>query len=64
MAGLGIFWFLGSTVIGVLYGVSLLLLITLSLVAELAAIPLFLLARRRLVGLLEEILTKMLAECY
>jgi MFS family permease len=52
-AGFGIFWFLGSAVIGVLYGVSLPLLITFSLVVELAAIPLFLLARRHIPRLAE-----------
>jgi MFS family permease len=40
-AGYGVFWFLGSALIGVLYDVSLPLLIAFSLVAELAAIPLF-----------------------
>ncbi len=46
-AGYGIFWFLGSALIGVLYSVSLLALIAFSLIAELAAIPFFLLAWRR-----------------
>ena len=47
-AGYGIFWFLGSALIGILYGVSLPALIIFSLVAELAAIPLFILVRRQL----------------
>lgn len=47
-AGYGIFWFLGSAVIGVLYGISLPLLISFSLVVELAAIPLFILAKRKM----------------
>jgi MFS family permease len=46
-AGYGIFWFLGSALIGILYGVSLPALIAFSLVAELAAIPLFILVSRR-----------------
>jgi predicted MFS family arabinose efflux permease len=46
-AGYGIFWFLGSAFIGLLYGVSLLVVIGFSLVAELAAIPLFILVRRQ-----------------
>jgi MFS family permease len=45
-AGYGIFWFLGSAFIGILYGVSLPALIAFSLVAELAAIPLFILVSR------------------
>jgi MFS family permease len=46
-AGFGIFWFLGSAFIGILYGVSLPALIAFSLVAELVAIPLFILVSRR-----------------
>ena len=46
-AGYGIFWFLGSAVIGVLYGVSIPLLIAFCLVVELAAIPLFVVVRRQ-----------------
>src|SRR5579883_997584 len=46
-AGYGIFWFLGSALIGLLYSVSLPALVGFSLVAELAAIPLFLLARNQ-----------------
>jgi predicted MFS family arabinose efflux permease len=46
-AGYGIFWFLGSAFIGLLYGVSLPVVIGFSLVAELAAIPLFILVRRQ-----------------
>jgi predicted MFS family arabinose efflux permease len=46
-AGYGIFWFLGSALIGILYGVSLSALVAFSLVAELAAIPLFILVRRQ-----------------
>ena len=47
-AGYGLFWFLGSALIGVLYGVSLPLLIAFCLIAEFAAVPLFFLARRQM----------------
>ena len=47
-AGYGIFWFLGSAVIGVLYGVSIPALIAFCLVVELAAIPLFVVVRRQM----------------
>jgi MFS family permease len=46
-AGYGICWFLGSGVLGILYGISLPALILFSVVAELAAIPFFLLARQQ-----------------
>jgi predicted MFS family arabinose efflux permease len=46
-AGYGIFWFLGSSLIGILYGVSLPAVIAFSLVAELAAIPLFVVVSRK-----------------
>jgi MFS family permease len=46
-AGYGVFWFLGSALLGVLYDVSLEALITFSVVVELAAIPLFLLVIRQ-----------------
>jgi predicted MFS family arabinose efflux permease len=45
--GYGIFWFLGSVLIGILYTISLPLLIGFCLVAELAALPLFLLVRKQ-----------------
>jgi predicted MFS family arabinose efflux permease len=45
-AGYGIFWFLGSAVLGILYGISLPALIIFSVVMELAAIPLFVLVSR------------------
>jgi MFS family permease len=44
--GYGVFWFLGSIVIGVLYGISLPALIAFSMIVELAAIPLFFSVRR------------------
>jgi MFS family permease len=46
-AGYGIFWFLGSALIGILYGISLPGVIAFCLVAELVAIPLFILVRMR-----------------
>lgn len=46
-AGYGVFWFLGSAAIGLLYGVSIPIVVAFSLVAEFAAIPFFLIARRR-----------------
>jgi MFS family permease len=46
-AGYGIFWFLGSVMIGVLYGVSIPVLIAFCLVVEFAAIPFFVIARRQ-----------------
>jgi MFS family permease len=41
-AGYGVFWFLGSAIIGLLYDVSLPATIAFCLVAELAAVPFFL----------------------
>ena len=43
--GYGIFWFLGSAVMGVLYDISIPFLIVFSMVMQLASIPLFLLLR-------------------
>jgi MFS family permease len=40
-AGYGIFWFLGSALMGILYDVSLPMLIVFSVTAQLASIPLF-----------------------
>jgi len=45
--GYGVFWFLGSVLIGLFYTVSIPLLVTFCIVIELAAIPLFLLVRRQ-----------------
>ncbi len=45
-AGYGIFWFLGSAVLGILYGISIPALIIFSVVLELAALPLFVLVSR------------------
>jgi MFS family permease len=46
-AGYGVFWFIGSVVIGKLYDVSMSALIIFSVVAQMAAIPLFLNVRKR-----------------
>lgn len=43
----GIAWFLGSTAIGALFGVSLGIVVAFSMLAELAALPLILTVRRR-----------------
>jgi MFS family permease len=43
-AGYGFSWFLGSALMGVLYGVSIPALIAFSMIAQLASIPLFLLS--------------------
>jgi MFS family permease len=45
----GIAWFVGSIAIGALFDVSLIVVVTFSIVAELAAIPLILIVRRRTV---------------
>ncbi|HXY88708.1 MAG TPA: hypothetical protein VEG44_09730 [Candidatus Acidoferrales bacterium] len=45
-ASYGIFWFLGSGMIGILYSVSLPLLIAFCLITEFTALPLFLPVRR------------------
>jgi len=45
--GYGIFWFLGSALMGILYDISIPSLIVFSVVAQLASVPLFLLVRRK-----------------
>jgi MFS family permease len=45
--GYGVFWFLGSVLMGFLYGISLPWLVAFSVLAELTAIPLFWLVRRQ-----------------
>ncbi|MDD3582122.1 MAG: MFS transporter [Desulfobacca sp.] len=45
--GFGLFWFLGSALMGVLYTVSLTALIVFSIITQLLAIPLFLLMARK-----------------
>jgi len=47
-AGYGLFWFLGSALMGVLYDVSIPSLIAFSVVMQLASIPLIILVRRKL----------------
>ncbi|MEX2299738.1 MAG: MFS transporter [Bryobacterales bacterium] len=47
-AGYGVAWFLGSATLGALYDMSLTAVIAFSVVAQLASIPLFLLAKKRL----------------
>jgi MFS family permease len=49
-AGFGIFWFIGSALIGLLYDRSISAVIAFSVVAELAAIPCFILVRRHTVA--------------
>ena len=44
--GYGIFWFLGSALMGILYDISLISLIAFSVVAQLASIPLLILVRK------------------
>jgi len=44
--GYGIFWFLGSALMGILYDISIPSLIVFSVVAQLASIPLLLLVRK------------------
>ena len=46
-AGYGVFWFLGSAVIGILYDVSLPATVAFCVVAELAAVPIFIWVGRR-----------------
>jgi len=46
-AGYGVFWFIGSVIIGRLYDVSILALIIFSVLAQLAAIPVFIMVRKR-----------------
>ncbi|MCS7039342.1 MAG: MFS transporter, partial [Caldilineales bacterium] len=48
--GYGLFWFLGSALMGVLYDVSLPGLIAFSMAAQLASIPLFFAVARRMSG--------------
>jgi hypothetical protein len=43
----GVLWFAGSSTIGILYGWSLAAAVAFAMAAELAAIPLLLIARRR-----------------
>jgi MFS family permease len=47
-AGYGVFWFIGSVIIGKLYDVSILALIVFSVVAQLVAIPFFMSVKKHL----------------
>jgi MFS family permease len=47
-AGYGLFWFIGSVIIGRLYDFSISALIVFSVVAQLVAIPVFMNVRKRL----------------
>ena len=47
-AGYGLFWFLGSALMGVFYDISLMSLIAFSVVAQSASIPLLLMVRKKL----------------
>jgi len=49
-AGFGLFWFLGSALMGFLYDLSLAALIAFSVVTQLGATPLFFLVSRNLAG--------------
>jgi predicted MFS family arabinose efflux permease len=49
--GFGVFWFLGSTLMGRLYDVSIPALIAFSVAAQLAALPLLVAVIRRSAGL-------------
>lgn len=46
-AGFGVFWFLGSALMGILYSISITYLVVFSVIAQLAAIPLFLIVKKR-----------------
>ncbi|MBI4221340.1 MAG: MFS transporter, partial [Planctomycetes bacterium] len=45
--GYGIFWFLGSALMGLLYDISLMSLIIFSVAAQLASIPLLILVKKK-----------------
>ncbi len=47
-AGYGLFWFLGSALIGILYDISIPWLVIFSVAAQLASIPVFLVVRREM----------------
>ena len=48
-AGYGVFWFLGSSLMGILYGISILDLVVFSMLAQLLAIPLFITVKKRVI---------------
>ena len=43
----GVMWFAGSSTVGILYGWSLVAAVAFAMIAQLAAIPFLLIARRR-----------------
>ena len=45
-AGFGVFWFLGSALMGMLYEISLIELVLFSVLIQLTSIPLFLIVKR------------------
>jgi MFS-type transporter involved in bile tolerance (Atg22 family) len=45
-AGYGLFWFLGSAVMGILYDLSLPVLVTFSVVTQLASVTIFFLVKK------------------
>jgi len=45
-AGFGVFWFLGSALMGILYDMSIFSLTLFSVLAQLASLPLFLLVKK------------------
>jgi len=49
-AGYGVSWFVGSALMGILYDISIPLLVSFSIVAELASIPLFIIVHRWIQG--------------
>ena len=47
-AGYGIFWFLGSALMGILYDISIPALIAFSVIAQLTSIPFFMMAKKKI----------------
>ena len=45
-AGYGLFWFLGSAIMGIFYDISIPALIVFSVIAQLASIPFFMMTKR------------------
>ena len=50
-AGYGVAWFIGSVIIGKLYGISVSYLIGFSVASQVIAVPFFLVVRRRMSAL-------------
>jgi MFS family permease len=53
-AGYGVAWFLGSALLGALYDISIPALIAFSVVAQMASIPLFLVARNHMAAIVRD----------